>query len=578
MKILLVAVNAKYIHSSLAVNSIAQYSKQRGIEISVSEYTINNTKEYIVESIYKQNPDVVAFSCYIWNYSYVKDIAETLGKVMPKVPIWFGGPECSFDAKEVLANQKAVFGVMRGEGEETFYELAAWYQNDSNPELGKIEGITYRSGQEIIETPNRAPMNLDELPFCYEELEKYKNKIIYYEGSRGCPFSCSYCLSSVDKKVRFKSIDKIKSELNYFIENDIPQVKFVDRTFNCNHRYTKEIWKFLIEKDKGITNFHFEISADLLDEEELELVSRMREGLIQMETGIQSTNPDTIKAIDRTMDFNQVKEKVQKIKSFGNVHQHLDLIAGLPFEGYERFKQSYDDVYELRPNQLQLGFLKVLKGSKMYRCQEEYGLKYLSNPPYEVLETKYLTYNEMLKIKLVEEMTEVYYNSGQFEKTLCLLESKYQSPFEMFLELGEFYENNGYRGINHSRIARYEILREFIAYKNFGEKNIFDEAMIYDLYERENLKSRPKWAKEHRDYSSFYRNEKNVKKYLGDYENYEYKQIIRMTHMEHFSVDFTKWKETPVLDNLEADILFDYRNRSKLDNSARVVPIPREDL
>lgn len=571
MKTMLVAVNAKYIHSSLAVNSIAEYSKKRGIDTEVLEYTINNTKEYIVENIYKHNPDVVAFSCYIWNYSYIKDIAETLNKVKPDLPIWYGGPEVSYDSKELLEKFSYVYGVMRGEGEETFYELATMYNNPGTKTLSEIKGITYRDGETIVVNPDRELIDLNDLPFCYEDLDKYKNKIIYYEGSRGCPFSCSYCMSSIERKVRFKDLDKIKSELNFFIENDVPQVKFVDRTFNCNHTYTKEIWRFLIEKDKGVTNFHFEISADLLDEEELQIVSGMREGLIQMETGIQSTNPQTIKEINRTMDFEKVAGIVQRIKSFGNVHQHLDLIAGLPFEGYERFKQSYNDVYKLKPNQLQLGFLKVLKGSKMHRNQNEYGIKYHSNPPYEVLETKYLSYDELLKIKLVEEMTEVYYNSGQFEKTLMLLETKYDSAFEMYLELGEFYETKGYKGINHSRIARYDILREFIIDKGFEELNIFEDAMVYDLYLRENLKTRPAWVKEHEDFSSFYKDENNIKTYLGDYESFEYKQVIRMTHMESFSVDFTKWKDEPVLENTKTNILFDYRNRSRLDNSARVV-------
>lgn len=589
MKLLLVAINAKYIHSSLAVRSIEDYAKTRDASLAehleMTEYTINNTKNYIIEEIYKKNPDVIAFSCYIWSYSYVKDIACNLKKVMPNTDIWFGGPEVSYDATEILAGRPEITGVMRGEGEESFLELAQAYINYgytlSENELGlsdalrQISGLVYKDSNGIYTCSDREPMDLDNLTFPYKDLREYDNKIIYYEGSRGCPFSCSYCMSSIDKRVRFKDLDRIKKEIELFIDNEVPQVKFVDRTFNCNHEYTKTIWRFLIEKDKGKTNFHFEIAADLLDDEEIEIIAAMRPGLIQMETGIQTTNEATIKEIDRRMNFDRVAERVRRIAKVGNVHQHLDLIAGLPYEGYERFKKSFDQVYALRPNQLQLGFLKVLKGSKMHRMQKEYGIKYLSEPPYEVLSTNDLSYGELLHIKLVEEMTEIYYNSGQYAKTLLMLEREYSSYFDMFHELGEYYENKGLRGINHSRQARYDILRGFIEEKGFGYREIYDETMLFDLYLRENLKSRPAWAKPHGDYSTFYTNEENIREYLGEYEKYEYKQIIRMTHMETFSIDYTRWKDRAHLDVDKVDILFDYNQRSLLDNSARVCVINR---
>lgn len=590
MKLLLVAINAKYIHSSLAVKSLEDYAKSKDVNlkdyVELAEYTINNTKNYIIEEIYKKNPDVIAFSCYIWSYSYVRDIARNIKRVLPKADIWFGGPEVSYDASDILISMPEVTGVMRGEGEKTFFELAQAYveyghsMSDCEEKLSEalrgIPGLVYRDTKGIQTCLDREPMDLNELTFPYENISDYENKIIYYEGSRGCPFSCSYCMSSIDKRVRFKNLDKIKKELAFFIENEVPQVKFVDRTFNCNHEYTKSIWRFLIENDKGKTNFHFEIAADLLDDEEIEIIASMRPGLIQMETGIQTTNPLTIKEIDRHMDFNKVADRVRKIASVGNVHQHLDLIAGLPYEGYESFKKSFDDVYALRPNQLQLGFLKVLKGSKMHRKQKDYGIEHLYEPPYEVLSTNELSYKELLHIKLVEEMTEIYYNSGQFEKTLLMLEREYQSPFDLFHELGEFYESRGLRGINHSRQARYDILRDFIEEKGFEHKEIYDETMLYDLYLRENLKSRPAWAAASKDYRSFYTNSDNIKAYLGEYERYEYKQIIRMTHMETFSLDYTQWKDKAELKNKEVDILFDYNKRSLLNNSAKVWVIGKE--
>ncbi len=566
MKVLLVAINAKYIHSSLAVNSIAAYNREYSDWLDVSEYTINNDISRITADIYKRNPDVVGISCYIWNYSYVREIVGDLVKVLPGVIIWLGGPEVSFNAKEILAANTGVFGIVRGEGEETWKELLSFYlKGTPNPE--GILGITYRREDGIVDNPERPPIQMDDIPLCSDETSDFKNRIIYYEGSRGCPFKCSYCLSSMDCRLRFKSLDKIKEELLYYIENEVPQVKFTDRTFNCNHEYAKSIWRFLIDKDKGKTNFHFEVAADLLDEEEVDIITHMRKGLIQLEIGVQTTNPQALQAIHRHSDFGEVSRIVKALKDSGRLHLHLDLIAGLPHEGYESFKKSFDDVYSLRPHELQLGFLKVLKGSEMYERSREFGIIYREEPPYEVLSTKDISYGEILKLKAVEEMLSVYYNSRQFDKTILLLEREYRSPFDLYLNLAEFYEDRGLSDISHSRMSRYNHLRDFIIYKGFGNLALFEEAMIYDLYARENLKSRPDWAKEHKDVTSFYTDEKN-KGLFTEYEGYTPKQIMRMTHIEHFRVDFTKWRDRVNLDTGETDVLFDYKVRDPIDNSA----------
>ncbi len=571
MKILLAAINAKYIHSSLSLRSIAAYNREYADYMEVREYTINNDVSRIAADIQKEVPDVVGISCYIWNYSYVREITDTLGKVMPHVHIWLGGPEVSFDAEKTLRSNPYVFGIIRGEGEGTWKDLISGYIT-GRPEFKAIKGITYRQGEDILFNEDREPIDMDDIPFCYDDLSEVANKIVYYEGSRGCPFNCSYCLSSIDRRLRKKSIDKIKGELDRMLEARVPQVKFIDRTFNCDHLYAKEIWRYISEKDTGCTNFHFEIGADLLDQEEIDIITHMREGLIQLEIGVQSTNTQTLEAIHRKANFHDLARNVKAIKEAGNVHQHLDLIAGLPYEGYESFQKSFDDVYALRPDQLQLGFLKVLKGSEMYRRQQEYGIKYTGKPPYEVLETKYLCFSEIRKIKLVEEMTEVYYNSRQFEKTLLMLEREYPSAFGMFYDLGCFYEDRDLLAVNHSRIARYEILRAFLREKGFGPEEIYDEAMIFDLYLRENLKSRPEWAGKPGDYREFYEDEKNAG-YFADYEGYSIKQIMRATHIEHFHVDFTRWKDRAFTDTEETDVLFDYKNRRKIDNSARIVKI-----
>ena len=530
MKILLTAINAKYIHSNLAVYSLQAYAAAHGHKIERAEYTINNQLEDILEKIYRQKPDVLLFSCYIWNIEYVKELVSEFHKLRPEVPIWVGGSEVSFETERFLRENPAVTGIMMGEGERTLTELCDYFEQceqdtqftTKNREevqtelvrahaenekrtgdlseikekiLEKIDGISYRrSDGTVAIRPLRSLLPMDELPFCYANLKEFEHRIIYYESSRGCPFSCSYCLSSVDKKLRFRSLPLVYKELQFFIDAKVPQVKFVDRTFNCQHEHAMGIWKYIKEHDNGITNFHFEISADLLREDELELISDMRPGLIQLEIGVQSTNGDTIREIHRTMRLEEVYRAVNRVKAGKNIHQHLDLIAGLPFEDYQRFQQSFNDIYALHPQQLQLGFLKVLKGSYMYEHAQEYGLVYRSRPPYEVMSSKWVSYDEMLEIRLVEEMLELHYNSGQFLTYLAVLEQKYDSVFQLFLDMGHYYRSNGYLDCNHNRVHRTEIVLDFAAAVDPERKDVYQEALMFDLYKIEKSKSRPVWA------------------------------------------------------------------------------------
>lgn len=567
MKILLVAINAKYIHTNLAVYNLQEFTKIYKDNIEVMEFTINHHKDYILEEIYKKKPDVVAISCYIWNFQYVKEITQDLYQLLPNTPIWLGGPEVSYDAAILLKEMTQIQGIMYGEGEKTFYELVSYYMKQALP-LSKIRGIVYRDEDKVIENPPREWMSMDEIPFAYANIHNFQNKIIYYETSRGCPFSCSYCLSSIDKKVRFRSIDLVKNELQFFLDHKVPQVKFVDRTFNCNPKHSREIWKYIARHDNGITNFHFEIAADLLREEDLRVMSTMRPGLIQLEIGVQSTNETTIKEIDRVMDFEELTNIVKRINDFSNIHQHLDLIAGLPYEGYESFQKSFNDVYALRPEQLQLGFLKVLKGSKIHALAKEYGIVYRSNPVYEVLYTKWLSHDELLEIKKVEEMVELYYNSNQFTKTLEVLETKFDTPFELYLKLGDFYEENGFAGISHSRMTRYDILRKFV--EKYDSENIetYKELLTFDLYLREKLKSRPDWATDLSEYKeiikSFYNKEEIDRRYLNKYDEYNLKQIKNMTHIEVFHGKTLRTGDS----NQKYMVLFDYNNRNPLTYEA----------
>ena len=550
MKILLVACNAKYIHSNLAVYDLQAYASDYADHIVLKEYTINQQKDDIMRDIYLEHPDVVCVSCYIWNLSFVKELMADLIKILPGADFWAGGPEVSYDAEKFLTENSELKGVMVGEGEETFKELAGYYVEKNPQDLKNMTGICYRDGDQIIHNGWRQIMDLSSIPFIYKDLSEFKNRIIYYESSRGCPFSCSYCLSSIDKKLRFRDTETVKKELQFFIDNKVPQVKFVDRTFNCKHDHAMAIWKYINEHDNGVTNFHFEISADLLREEELQEMSTMRPGLIQLEIGVQSTNPDTIKAIHRTMDFEKLKGIVDRIHSFGNIHQHLDLIAGLPYEDYDSFRHSFNDVYALKPQQLQLGFLKVLKGSHMMEMCREYGIVYKTQEPYEVLSTKWLDYDHVLKLKTVENMVEVYYNSGQFQNTLEYLEKFFPDAFSIYERLGSFYMEKGYGDVSHTRMRRYEILLEFLEDVPEISMDQVKDQMVYDLYLRENLKSRPGFA----------RDQKPFERQVWDFRKRE--KVAKNAHVEVFA-------DGKVL-------LFDYADRDPLTNNAHVTDVTKD--
>lgn len=541
MKILLAACNAKYIHSNLAVYDLKAYSSDYDEHVILREYTINQPKDEILKDIYSSGADVVCFSCYIWNISFVRELIRDLVKILPKTAFWAGGPEVSYDAEKFLTEMPEMTGVMVGEGEKTFHDLLEFYI-DGKDSLEEISGIAYRTGDKIIHNGWRELMDLSAIPFVYEHLEKFENRIIYYESSRGCPFSCSYCLSSIDKKLRFRDLELVKKELQFFLDHRVPQVKFVDRTFNCKHEHAMTIWKYILEHDNGVTNFHFEISADLLREEEMELMSQMRPGLIQLEIGVQSTNPETIRAIHRHMDLKKLEHCVNRVYSFRNIHQHLDLIAGLPYEDYDTFHQSFNDVYQMKPDQLQLGFLKVLKGSLMQKEAEVYGIVYKEKEPYEVLSTNWLTYGEVLKLKMVESMVEVYYNSGQFWHTLEYLVPFEKDAFTFYEKLGSFYEKKGYSEISHSRMRRYEILLEYLQEETDVPTEVAAQKMLYDLYLREKLKKRPVFAPDQKQYETA----------VWNYRKNN--QVSKTAHIEVFENGTV--------------ILFDYEKRDPLSNNA----------
>ena len=606
MKFLLVAVNAKYIHSNPALYSLRSFAGEKlRPHIEIAEYTINHRQSDILGDIYKRKPDVVAFSCYIWNWTMIRELVAELPKILPRVPIWLGGPEVSFDPQDILENYPMITGIMIGEGEETFRELLAYYvgaarageESDGAPQaLTGIPGLMLRTGS----TGERRLTDMSEIPFLYEDMKPFENRIVYYESSRGCPFRCSYCLSSIEKTVRLRDIEIVKRELQFFLDRQVPQVKFVDRTFNCDHGHAMAIWQYILEHDNGVTNFHFEISGDILRRDEMELLGKMRPGLVQLEIGVQSANGETLGEIRRHMDLEKLACNVETIRQGGNIHQHLDLIVGLPYEDYESFGRSFDRVYAMKPHQLQLGFLKVLKGSHMHRMAQEYGLAYQSLPPYEVLYTRWLSYREVLRLKGIEEMVELYYNSSQFTHTLPFLEQIFSGPFALYEALADFYEVGGYFVSSPSRVYRYQVLLDFAVQRDPGRAQLYREALVFDMYLRENLKSRPAFGADLGAYKeqirAFYAREEKTREHLPAYEGCDARQLAKMTHLEPFR--YPVWEEpgqgaadegAAMPGQLVAPgqrvapqpdgpghtryVLFDYRERNPLTHEARTVVV-----
>lgn len=600
MKFLLVAVNSKYIHTNPALLSLYSYAIHYHPEleghIALADYTINQRMDEILSAIYKQKPDILGFSVYIWNVSMVFSLVREIKKIMPKVPIWLGGPEVSYRAEEVLNSYPELTGIMIGEGEQTFLEVCEYYRElyeqrgnafaNDVAALKEIKGLYFRDGSELYKTEDRELTDLSAIPFLYQDLKPFEHKIIYYETSRGCPFRCSYCLSSIDKKVRLRDMEMVKKELQFFLDSKVPQVKFIDRTFNCNHQHAMEIWQYIKEHDNGITNFHFEIGADLLNEEELCLLNTLRPGAVQMEIGVQTTNEKTLQEIRRIMDVEKLRTIVARLHRGNNIHIHLDLIAGLPYEDYESFQHSFSDVYRMHPEQLQLGFLKVLSGSHMKEMEKEYGICYTSQPPYEVLCTNWISYEQICKLKQIEEMVEIYYNSNQFTYTIPYLEQFFETPFAFYEALADFYERKHYFINTPSRMHRYHVLLEFAGEVSACDPELVKELLTMDVYLRENAKSRPEFSadlsadKEVINY--FYRMEVKRREtgchILKNYEEYDARSMVRMTHMEPFAYDI--FGDNPTYRKREKRIfvLYDYMERNPLTYDAKIQLLSEEEI
>lgn len=562
-KIVLASLSAKFIHSSLALRYLTKFNENdKKHTIRTMEFTINQRLDFIADELFRQKPDVILFSCYIWNVEMLKQLCPLLKKIMPDCIIGFGGPEVSYESEAFLRDNPAVDLVMRGEGELVFTELLNYFDYAKPSSLYDIKGMTFRDGDEIVSTAQQEPLDLALLPFPYaEDFQDVENQIIYYESSRGCPYSCGYCLSSIEKGVRFVPLEQVYEALQKFLDHKVRQVKFIDRTFNCKKSHAMGIWRYLAEHDNGVTNFHFEITADLLDQETIAFLQTVRKGLFQFEIGVQSTNPQTIAAINRNVSYEKLCGIVQQIKSGGNIHQHLDLIAGLPYEDYDSFGRSFNDVYALKPEQLQLGFLKVLKGSMIYNRQHDFSIVYQDTAPYEVLTTHMLPYEDTLRLKAIEEMVETYYNSGKFLHVLEYLVPLYESPFAFFEQLSQYWIAERCHYQYQSKIGLCNVLWRFVQQNAAVDLTQFQWLLKFDLALHEKPKKLPEWLAVNNDSQyrvpilNFYRDEAMVAQYLPEYRGTDSKVIARQTHLEVFG------------DAQPMAVLFDYARKDLLQNA-----------
>ncbi|MDU5109384.1 MAG: B12-binding domain-containing radical SAM protein [Clostridium sp.] len=476
MKILLTAINSKFVHSNLAVRYLKAFTKDMDYDCNIREFSINDREEKILEEIIKESPDVVAFSTYIWNIEMIKRLSNLIKLVDENIEILYGGPEVSYDSQNILRELNGDY-IIEGEGEKTYREFVEYKLQERS--LEDIRGLYYKKDNNIFFNGKRPLMNMNEVVFPYEEDENLDNKIVYYESSRGCPFNCSYCLSSTIHGVRFLDIERVKKELSYFIKKEVRLVKFVDRTFNCNHKFTMAIWEFLINQDTK-TQFHFEISADLLKDAELELLRKAPKDRFQFEVGVQTTNDEVLNRINRFVNFSDIKEKVDELLKLRNIKQHLDLIAGLPGEDYNSFKRSFNDVYSINPEEIQLGFLKLLRGASIREEAVAYGMKFSPYPPYEILKTKDLSYEELLKLKKVEEMVDKYYNSQKFNNIINYLVKQFENPFDFYYELGKYFDKKGYFNRNIGNSEYYKVFLDFNMEILKGDKDILNELLRFD--------------------------------------------------------------------------------------------------
>lgn len=480
MKTLLVSLDSKFIHSNLALRYIKNYCAD-SFDIEIKEFTINQKIEYITDEIISAKADLICFSCYIWNIEYINEIVYILKTANPNIKILFGGPEVSYEIKDTMQNNSLIDFIIFGEGEISFKEFLTVI--NEGEDLSKVKSLAYRNGNEIVINQSRGiNYNLDDLVFPYENDAKYYDKIIYYESSRGCPFRCAFCMSSIDKSVRTFSLERVKRDLSILLNSNARQIKFVDRTFNADYKRAMKIMQFITENNKNNMSIHFEITADIINDEFLDFLKHMPVNMFQFEIGVQSVNEQTLCEINRKTDIDRLVYVVNKIKENKNIHMHLDLIAGLPYEDYDTFKISFNKIHNLYADKLQLGFLKVLKGTKIYETLKEHDIKYSRKAPYEIIKNKYISYEKILKLKNIEELVDRYYNEKYFYNTIIYLVKNYYNniPFNFYEEFSQYWKSNNLYMAMHNRKKLYEIIYNFAINKLILTKEFMDNLM-YDF-------------------------------------------------------------------------------------------------
>ncbi|WP_300262154.1 B12-binding domain-containing radical SAM protein [Clostridium sp.] len=547
MKILLTAINSKYIHSNLAVRYLKAFTRDLDFQGDIKEFSINDRVENILEGIIEEKPDVVAFSCYIWNMEFVNRIAELIKLVNPNIEILYGGPEVSYEGKEFLENHPGEY-VIVGEGEKTFREFVLYKLGDGKIE--DIKGLNYKRDGKVFENTKRPEMDMNELVFPYTYEEDINNKIVYYEASRGCPFKCKYCLSSVMHGVRFLDVERVKKELKYFMERGLKLVKFVDRTFNCNREYTVELLKYLSEQDTD-TRFHFEVAADLLTDDQIEILNNAPKGRFQLEVGVQTTNNEVLYNINRYITYENIKQKVLKVASGKNVIQHLDLIAGLPGEDLDSFKKSFNDVHAIRPDEIQLGFLKLLKGSSMREEAEKWGIVYSPYAPYEIIRSKDISYEELLLLKKVEAMVDKYYNSCKFNNVIKFFLNIYDKPFDFYYDLAMFFEEKGNFKKSIGNVEYYKILLDFYLEKIGREdEDLFKEVLKFDYL----CFNKKRWLPEFLIRTITKEDEQKIK------DSFDRQMPFKKSHIEKFEIDIINYIKNGEIKFEPKYLIFDEMN------------------
>ncbi|MCC0703961.1 B12-binding domain-containing radical SAM protein [Clostridioides sp. ES-S-0049-02] len=577
MKILLTTLNSKFIHTNLAIRYLKEFVRNL-LEVDMKEYTINNDLDYILKDIYKNEYDIILFSTYIWNIGDIVKLCDNLKKIRPNTKIALGGPEVSYDSYEAMKKYDFVDYILYGEGELIFRELVLHLKGKK--EIKSVDGLVYRQGCEIIvNKPMELLQNLDEIPSPYENLnpKEYENRIVYYESSRGCPFNCQYCLSSTIPGLRYFSLDRIKRDLKALIDARVSQIKFIDRTFNANKKVAMEIMDFLMKNDNGYTTYHFEVTAYLIDDKMLEFLADCKEGLFQFEIGVQSTNEKTLDAVGRRDDFKKLSHVVQTVASYRNIHQHLDLIAGLPYEDYESFENSFNDVFNLGIEHLQLGFLKMIKGTGMRKVADEHGFKYKDYAPYEFLYNNYISYEETLKLKDIEDVLERYYNSKNFVLSMRYIIGKFykQSPFKFFETFAKYFDENGYFDLAQGKNQLYKILLDFYNEKINIDNDVFNDILKYDYISLGKTSNIPQFFNklDVDDFKNrchvFLQDNDNLSTYLPNFVDKPAKHIIKYVHFEPFKFNIVDLKNNINTEIREEEniVLFEYDDKKIFEKS-----------